>query len=96
MGYIIATAVIHPDASLAVRRSVPSSPCLFDRQGQCEIDERYKDSLARTIQAKVVQLNEALLISVCQYRVQLQTDPWQSQENTHNRCLMSTEQAALV
>lgn len=40
--------------------------CLFDRQGQWEIDEEYKDSLGRTAQAKVVQLNRALLISVCQ------------------------------
>lgn len=40
--------------------------CLFDRQGQCEINEQYKESLARTTWAKVVQLNRTQLISVCQ------------------------------
>lgn len=72
MGFIIAAAVIRPDANLAFRRSFPSSLCLFDRQGQCEIDEQYKDSLATTTQAKVVQLNRALLISVRLWQVQLQ------------------------
>lgn len=66
MGFIIASAVIRPDANHALRSSFPSSLCLFDRQGQCKMDEQYKDSLARTTQAKVVQLNRALLISVCQ------------------------------
>lgn len=66
MGFIIASAVIRLDANHAFRSSFPSSLCLFDRQGQCEIDEQYKDSLSRTLQAKVVQLNRAILISVCQ------------------------------
>lgn len=66
MGFIIASAVIRPDANHAFRSSFPASLCLFDRQGQCEIDEQYKDSLARTTQAKVVRLNRAPLISVCQ------------------------------
>lgn len=52
MGFIIAAAVIRPDANLAFRKSVPSSLCLFDRQGQCEIDEEYKDSEARTTRAQ--------------------------------------------
>lgn len=72
MGFIIAAAVIRPDANLPFRRSFPSPLCLFDRQGQCEIDEQYKDSLATTTQAKVVQLNRALLISVRLWQVQLQ------------------------
>lgn len=73
MVFIIDTAVIRPDANLAFRRSFLSSLCLFDRQGQCEIDEQYKDSLAWTTQDKVVQLNRALLISAYQWQVQLQT-----------------------
>lgn len=66
MGFIIASAIIRLDANHAFRGSFPSSLCLFDRQGQYRIDEEYKDSLARTAQAKVVKLNRALLISVCQ------------------------------
>ncbi len=61
MGFIIASAVIRPDANHAFRSSFPSSLCLFYRQGQCEIDEEHKDSLARMTQAKVVQLNRAPL-----------------------------------
>lgn len=52
MGFIIAAAVIRPDANLAFRKSVPSSLCLFDRQGQCEIDEEHKDSVPRTTRAQ--------------------------------------------
>lgn len=66
MGVIIASAVIRLDANHAFRSSFASSLCVFDRQGQCKTDEQYKDRLARTTQAKVVQLKRALLISVCQ------------------------------
>lgn len=48
MGFIIASAVIRLDANHAFSSSFPSSLCLFDRQGQCKIDEQYKESLAKT------------------------------------------------
>lgn len=61
MGFIIATAVIRSDANLVFRRSL--SVYLIVK-GKVKIDEQYKEELARTMQAKVVQLNRAALISV--------------------------------